>query len=457
MGSLTYLEVFLVKVTLIQPTIGRVGDKKLERPWTLEPLSIAILAGVTPKNIELKFYDDRIENVDYNDSTDLVGISVETSTALRAYEIAKHYRDRGVPVVIGGVHPTLLPDEVSGYADVVVSGHAEKLWPQILNDFKFGKLQKHYKETDLIPQGTSADKDIFAGKKYFPASLVEFGRGCPFRCDFCDIPVYFNGKYAARPLDRLVSEIKSSERKLFVVVDDNLGSYPKTLYEFCKAIKPLKIKWVAQTSVNLAKNEELLDLVAKSGCLGVLLGLESIESENLRIMNKRFNESIPMVEAIRRFHNVGIRIHGSFIVGYDHDTAESVGRLVDFAIKQKFFIANFNPLTPIPRTPLYLRLQKEGRMINEKWWLDYNYRYGDFVFRPATMSPEEMSRLCEDAKRAFYSLGSICRRSMARHNISSLFSALGYFGINALTRKEVTVKSKANLGYEKNLTNLLND
>ncbi len=434
-----------MKVTLIQPTIGRVGDRKLEKPWTLEPLSIAILAGITPKDIELRFYDDRVESIDYNDSTDLVGISVETSTALRSYEIAKHYQSKGIPVVMGGVHPTLLADEVGDYADVVVSGHAEKLWPQILDDFRSGRLQEHYKETELIPRATSPDKRIFVGKKYFPASLVEFGRGCPFRCDFCDIPVYFDGKYAARPLDRLVAEIKSSDRKLFVVVDDNLGSYPKTLYEFCKAVTPLKIKWVAQTSVTLAKNEELLGLVAKSGCLGVLLGLESIESENLRLMNKRFNESIPMVEAIRRFHNAGIRIHGSFIVGYDHDTAESVERLVEFAVRQKFFIANFNPLTPVPRTPLYTRLQKEGRMLNEKWWLDYNYRYGDFVFQPATMSPDEMSKLCTEAKRTFYGLQSICARSMARHNISSFASALGYFGINSMTRKEVRIKENVYL------------
>ncbi len=446
-----------MKVTLIQPTIGRVGDRKLVRPWTLEPLAMAVLAGVTPRDVELKFYDDRIENIDYEDPTDIVGISVETSTALRAYEVAKHYRDQGITVVMGGVHPTLLPDEVSQYSDVVVSGHAEKLWPQILNDFKNGNLQKHYKEEGSISFETLADKSIFIGKKYFPASLIEFGRGCPFHCDYCDIPIYFDGKYSSRPLDSLVTEIRSSGKKLFVVVDDNLGSSPKALLEFCKAITPLKIKWVAQTSVTLAKNEELLRLVAKSGCLGVLLGLESIESENLRIMNKRFNESIPMVEAIRRFHNVGIRIHGSFIVGYDYDTTESVKRLVEFAIKQKLFIANFNPLTPIPRTPLYVRLQKENRMLNGRWWLDYSYRYGDFVFRPANMSPEEMSKVCEEAKRHFYGARSILTRAVSLTNIHGIYSAFGYFGINMMTRKEVAVKTGAYLGYEKNMLDLLGD
>lgn len=444
-----------MKITLIQPTIGRVGNKKLERPWTLEPLAMAVLAGVTPPDIEVKLYDDRVENVDYNDPTDLVGIGVETSTALRAYEIALHYREKGIPVVMGGVHPTLLPEEVSDYADVIVSGHAEKTWPRLITDFRAGKMQKVYKEGESTLEAIAVNRSIFKGKKYFPASLVEFGRGCPFRCDFCDIPVYFNGKYNARAVDRLVEDIEASNHELFVIVDDNLGSNPRALYEFCKAVKALKIKWVAQTSVTLAKNEELLGLVAESGCLGVLLGLESIESENLKRMNKKFNEYMPMDEAIRRFHSKGIRIHGSFIVGYDHDTKDSVYRLVEFALKQKLFIANFNPLTPIPCTPLYLRLQKEGRMLNERWWLDYNYRYGDFVFQPATMSPEEMARVCEDAKTAFYSVPNILKRACSSVNVNSVSSFLGYFGINSLTRKEIRVKARSNLGYEKNLKHLL--
>ncbi len=240
-----------------------------------------------------------------------------------------------------------------------------------------------------------------------------------------------------------------------MIVDDNLGSNPKALYEFCKVVRALKIQWVAQTSVTLAKNEELLGLVAESGCLGVLLGLESIDADNLKRMNKKFNEYMPMDEAIRRFHSKGIRIHGSFIVGYDHDTKDSVARLVEFALKQKLFIANFNPLTPIPCTPLYLRLQKEGRMLNDRWWLDYEYRYGDFVFQPATMGPEEMAKICEDAKAVFYSIPNILKRACSITNVHGVSSFLGYFGINSLTRKEIRVKARSNLGFEKNLTHLL--
>ena len=446
-----------MKVTLIQPTIGRVGDKKLRRPWTLEPLSLAVIAGVTPKDIEVVFYDDRIEDIDYNDQTDLVGISVETSTALRAYEIALHYKKLGIPVIMGGIHPTLLPEEVSMYADVVVSGCAEKLWPQILNDFKIGKLKKFYKEESLNLNNIVIDKSIFRNKKYFPVSLIEFGRGCPFQCDFCDIPIYFNGKYGSRPIENLITDIKKSGRDLFMIVDDNIGSYPKDLYDFCIAIKPLKIKWVTQTSITLANNEELLNLMALSGCLGVLIGFESIEATNLKSMNKGFNQQIPFEVAINRFNKRGMRIYGSFIVGYDHDTVESMNRLVEFAIKQKLFVANFYPLTPIPRTPLYLRLQKEGRLIKEKWWLDYGHRYGDIVFHPAKMTNIEIARACEDIKKVFYSAKNILKRGLGSESSLGNFKAtLGYFGMNILTRRELLIKGQTFLGYEKTLLNIIN-
>lgn len=328
-----------------------------------------------------------------------------------------------------------MPEEAAHYADAVVCGSAEAIWPQVVSDFETGKLKKFYKETTSTIDRVSVSKSVFAGKKYFPVDLIEFGRGCPFRCDFCDIPVYFNGRYDARDTGQLVSEMRASRHRTFVVVDDNLGSQPKTLYNFCKAVTPLKIRWVSQTSITLAMNEELLDAVARSGCMGVLIGFESLDSKNLLGMNKRFNTKIPFDVAIKRFHERGIKIYGSFIVGCDHDTRESVLRMVEFAVKQKIFIANFNPLIPIPKTPLHNRLQKEGRLLSEKWWLDYNYRYGDFVFRPATMSSEDMAVLCEEAKSIFYSAGSIMRRgSGASWNVNGFVSAFRYLAANLMTR-----------------------
>ncbi|MDP2668473.1 MAG: radical SAM protein [bacterium] len=444
-----------MKITLIQPTIGRIGSKKLKRPWTLEPLAMAVLAGVTPEDIELKFYDDRIEDINYDDPTDLVGIGIETITALRGYEIARHYSDRGIPVVMGGVHATLLPEEVAGYADTVVCGHAEKLWPKIIEDFRSGKMNKFYSENQTTLDYIAVNRKIFSEKKYFSVGLAEFGRGCPFRCDFCDIPVYFKGKYASRKIDCFIDEIQKSKNKFFLVVDDNLGANQKKFREFCKAITPLGIKWASQTSITIAKNEDLLDDIARSGCIGFLVGFESTNAANLKQMNKSINESIPFDTAIRRFHERGIKIYGSFIVGYDGDTAESVSEMVQFAVEQKLFIANFQPLIPIPQTPLYNRLQSEGRLTNERWWLDYDYCYGDFVYRPARMTPEEMRKICEDAKRAFYGVGSIFARAFSSANSGNFSSASAYLSANIMTRKEVVLKNKTKLGFDKNLPHLL--
>lgn len=347
-----------------------------------------------------------------------------------------------------------MPDEVSQYTEVVVSGHAEKLWPQILRDYQDGCMGSFYKESAPTLADTRVDRTIFEGKKYLPMNLIECGRGCPFHCDFCDIPIYFNGRYYVRPMNALIAEIEKSEKKVFVVVDDNLGSNPAALRAFCEAVKPLHIKWVSQTSITIAKNESLLDLMADSGCMGMLIGFESIDPVNLGQMNKQFNQRVSFETAIQQFHQRGIRIHGSFIVGYDHDTAGSVDQLVKFAVEQKLYIANFNPLTPIPRTPLYKRLQEQGRLTNERWWLDYNFRYGDFVFRPAMMSAIEMSEVCEEAKKKFYSLSSILKRSWSSANINSFTSALTYLGINLLTKKEVVTKGKAFLGIDGNLDSL---
>lgn len=446
-----------MNVTLIQPTTGRRNGKKFRRPWTLEPLNITALAGLTPNEVSLTFYDDRIEEIDYEADTDLVGISVETSTALRSYEIARQFKARDRTVVMGGVHPTLMPEEVANYADSIVVGQAEESWPRLISDFKSKNLKKFYSQEKPNLSKVVNDRSILKGKKYLPARLIEYGRGCPFNCEFCDIPVYFNGRYDVRPLDRLVTEIEESSKKFFVIIDDNLGSDPKILKKFCEKITPLGVKWVSQTSITLARDEKLLDAVAESGCKGFLIGFESINPDNIKQMNKGFNNSISYQEAISRFNQREIKIHGSFIIGYDHDTLESIDRLVDFAIESKLFIANFNPLTPIPKTRLYERLKKEGRLNNERWWLDYNFRYGDFVFTPANMSAETLAEKCEEAKDRFYGLSSIFSRGVkSRTNCGSLSDFASYVIFNFLTRREVNIKREAYLGLEGTFNNQLN-
>src|SRR6187402_488013 len=215
-----------MRLTIIHPCIGRrLGDRGYVRTWQMEPLPAATLAGLTPKDVEVRFYDDRMETIPYDEATDLVAMSVETYTAKRAYQIATEYRRRGVPVVMGGFHPSLCPDEVSRYAEAVVVGEAEVLWPRVLDDARHGKLEKFYRATGRTSlDGLRPDRSIFAGKRYLPVGLVEAWRGCHFSCEFCAVQSYFANTQTRRPTDEIIDEIKRIKRPLLFFVDDNITS-----------------------------------------------------------------------------------------------------------------------------------------------------------------------------------------------------------------------------------------
>jgi radical SAM superfamily enzyme YgiQ (UPF0313 family) len=245
-----------VKLTIVHPCIGRRIGEPYIRAWQMEPLAPATLAGLTPKDVEIRFYDDRMEITPFDESTDLVAMSVETYTAKRAYQIASEYRKRGVPVVMGGFHPTLVPEEVSDYAESIVIGEAEGLWPQVIEDFRNGRLRRVYKQSQRPPlNGLRLDRSIFAGKRYLPVGLIEAGRGCHFKCEFCAIQSYFNSTQTRRPTEEIIEEIKQVDKPLIFFVDDNITSNMDQAKEFFRALTRLKIRWVSQASVNAAHDK----------------------------------------------------------------------------------------------------------------------------------------------------------------------------------------------------------
>lgn len=437
-----------MKVTLIQPTWGRRKGKKFSREWSLEPITIAGLKGVTPNDIKVRFFDDRIEEIDYNEPTDLVGITVETFNALRSYEISEEYRKRGIPVVLGGVHPTLIPEEALEYCDCVVIGQAEELWPKMLQDFKNGKLQRIYsQEVDPPIEKRVIDRSIFKGKKYLPINLIELGRGCSCFCEFCSIPPLFKGKYSSRSVDDVIKEIKQEKMKNVFVIDDNIYNYPELLKEFCVKAKDLNIKWVGQIGVNVAEDNEILDIMAQSGCIGLLIGFESLRVGDLDRMRKRINQREKYKEYIKKINKRGIRIYASFVMGYDDETLETIDETYNFCMENKFFLANFYPLTPFPGTSLYKRLEREQRLTNPKWWLDPSFRYGNFSFEPKNISIRAITKKVDDVKSKFYSLKSILIRGFDMDTTGVNFSKpLLYFSFNYRTRKEVIGRSQSYLG-----------
>ncbi|MBF0430871.1 MAG: B12-binding domain-containing radical SAM protein [Fibrobacteria bacterium] len=438
-----------MKVTFIMPAIGKKSDEPYVRSWQMEPLAIAVLCAYTPSKVERCFYDDRLEPINYDDDTDLVAINVETYTAYRAYQIAKQYQQKNVPVVMGGFHPTMVPDEVENYADAIVVGEAEGVWEQLLKDAAAGTLKKRYQApcrpslTNIAP-----DRSIFQNKKYIPLTLMETGRGCCYSCNFCSISAFYGKTHNCRPVESIIQEIKTASKKNIFFIDDNIAmnaSYSKQLF---KALIPLKKRWVSQISINLACDQELVSLMQKSGCAGVLIGFESLEEDNLAAMHKGINTKEDVYEkGLQRLRQAGLAVYGTFVFGYDADTEKTFEKTLAFAKRHRFFLTAFNHLVPFPGTPLYKELKQEGRLIYDKWWLNPEYRFGQLVFNPRHMKAETLANRCEAYRHKFYSFSSIMYRAMdLKANLRSFPLALIYFTQNFMARREVALRQNLPLG-----------
>lgn len=439
-----------MRLTLIHPAIGRRVGQRYIRSWQMEPLPAALIAGLTPDDVDIRFHDDRMESIPYDEPTDMVAISVETYTARRAYQIASEYRRRRVPVVMGGFHATLCPDEVARYAEAVVVGEAEEIWPQVIDDFRHGRLQPRYEGTPRAGlKGLHYDRSIFRGKRYLPLGLVEAGRGCRYRCEFCAIQSFFDARHQLRPVDEIVAEIETlrDSANLIFFVDDNFAADRAAARELLEALIPLRLRWVTQLSIDAAHDEEFLALLARAGCKGVLIGFESLDVATLKQMGKGFNTMRGGYDgALANLRRHRIRVYATFVFGYDRDTPESFTQALDFALEQRFYIAAFNHLTPFPGTPLYRRLEQEGRLLYDPWWLDERYSYNGLPFRPLGMSPSEVQRLCVQTRRRFYSLGSILRRGFTPVNRADAFMFRNFFPINLMHRAEVGRRDHYPLG-----------
>jgi radical SAM superfamily enzyme YgiQ (UPF0313 family) len=439
-----------MRLTLVHPAVGRRPGVNYMRTWQMEPLPIAVLTALTPKDVPIAFYDDRMEEIDFDRPTDLVAIPVETYTAKRAYQIASEFRRRGVPVVMGGFHATLMTDEVKDYAEAVVVGEAEELWPHVIEDARMGRLKPLYQANSQPDLGTVRyDRSLFAGRRYLRIGLVETGRGCRFPCDFCAVQTFFQRTARHRPIDAIVAEIASlkDEKKLFFFVDDNFAADLPFARDLAGALAPLGIRWVTQMSINAAHDEAFLAALARAGCSGVLIGFESLDEGVLRAMKKRFNTMRGGFSvALANLRRHGIRVYGTFVFGYDGERAEAFDEAAEFAIEHRFYLAAFNHLTPFPGTPLFARLQREGRLLYERWWLDERYGYNGIPFQPAAMAPDDIRQGCLRARRRFYTWNSIVRRALDPVNRADAFMFRNFFMINGMHRVEVEKRDHFPLG-----------
>jgi len=404
-----------MKLDLIVPTTQE--NLRKRRKAICPPLGLAMVAALTPPEVEVSLTDENVTAIDFQKETDLVGITALTITAQRAYEIADSFRARGVKVILGGSHPSALPEEASQHADAVVIGEAEGIWPNVIHDFKASKLQRIYsqRERPSLVSLPIPRRDLFAKGAYYCTNTISTTRGCPYACSFCTVTSFFGHTYRCRPVEEILNEIETfNDKKLVVFVDDNIVGNPKFTKELFQALIPYKIKWVGHTSVTIARDDELLKLTAASGCMVLLIGFETLSPANLAAVGKRINVVDEYETVIRKIHSHGIAIHGFFILGLDEDDEDVFVRTVRFARKMRLESASFAWPVPYPGTALCESLDKAGRIVTKDW----SQYESNPVFEPNLMSREMLKRAYDWAWREFYSLPSIWRRiGVARRNL----------------------------------------
>ena len=442
-----------MKITLIKPNIGRREHSLYVDDASMEPLQLGILAALTPADVEVVMYDDRLEAIPYSEPTDLVAITVETFTARRSYEIADEYRQRGVKVIMGGIHVKLIPDEVRPHADSIMIGDAEDKWKEMIEDARIGQLKPEYICNPVcVPQkGVLTRRDIFEGKKYMPITLLQFSRGCRFNCKYCASSVYFEQRHFTRDVDEVVMEIKAQKRKLLFFVDDNIVADKEKAKELFRALIPLKVHWVSQGSIDMLDDDELMRLMIKSGCLGHVIGFESIKPESIDNMHKGVNKKFVAdnySEAIEKLRHYGLQTWAAFTIGHDTDTLDSIEATYRFARKNKFTFSAYNILMPYPGTPLYDKLEKEGRLLYDgKWWLHEQYKFNYTAFVPKNMTPDELTEAGFMCRKKFNSVGSVIQRMFEpRTNMRNPLRFFTYIIYNPVFRKEVFEKQGMTFG-----------
>jgi radical SAM superfamily enzyme YgiQ (UPF0313 family) len=436
-----------MKIQLIAPTKN--GESYLFDRGLLAPLGLMYLAAHTPAGVDVRIIDESVEPIDFSDVPDVVGITSMTATAPRAYDIADRYRALGVKVVMGGIHPSMVPDEALEHADTVVVGEAEQLWEQVVEDARDGRMASLYKQeefedfkTPLLPR-----RDLINRKRYWSANSVQTSRGCPHHCNFCSVTEFNGRKIRMRETDSVLAEVETLSRgnimrkKVVPFIDDNIAASPKRAKELFKALIPMKVLWGSQASITFANDEELVALAAESGCRFLFIGLETLSPGSLQEMGKNQNKVEEYAGALRLLKKYKIPVMGAFVFGFDGDDDATFKTTLDFAIRNKIQVGQFANLTPYPGTRLYKQLLEENRLIDPTFWKDPEWD-SHALFQPMKMMPQQLFDNTHQLHLDFYSYRSILKRMTFQKHWSY------WLAFNLLYRQTVVSARSQSLGVQ---------
>ncbi len=402
-----------MKIALVSPKgpLYRNRGGIFKKSLRYQPLTLTTLAALVPAelNPEFALYDEGTADVPLDLDADMIGMTVITGSSVRAYELAREFRKRGKTVVLGGPHVTLMPNEAQEHADAICVGYAEESWPQLLRDFAAGQMKPRYEQgldfaLDNLP---FARRDLLDGRDYLTQAVFEATRACAHNCEFCVSPTAWGRKQFQKPIAHVIEDIRRVGAKKILFIDLNLVSDMAYARELFAALIPLKVRWFGLSTSLIGRDPALMDLMAQSGCTGLLIGFESISREGLGTIDKRFIDPQLYAELIRDLHKRGISIQGCFVFGNDADTLETFDATAEFVINTRIDLPRFAILTPFPGTPLHNRLDREGRILSRDW---EKYDGQHVVFQPRNMTVAQLQAGHERAWKQVYRWGPILSR-----------------------------------------------
>ncbi|TLU81576.1 MAG: radical SAM protein [Chlorobium sp.] len=423
--------------------------------FAIPPLSLMILSSIEVPGVEQSICDMRFEEFPMNAQWDLVGISVQTGMAKNAFDLADHLRSAGIPIALGGAHVTLFPDSCRPHADVLVSGEADDLWKNVLNDLSTGSLKPLYRSESFpdLQHSRPVSKHALIKNRYFTTNLIQTGRGCQYNCDFCNVHLLNGHTLRRRAIEDVVSEValfQQDDRRIFFFVDDSINADPAYALELFRKLVPLNIRWFGQATTTLGQQHELLETFAASGCQALLVGIESVEAKSRNAHKKNQNRASELVRAITTIRKAGISLYGSFIYGLDGDTLETPAAILDFINETQLDVPGINILRPTPGTQVFERLRQEGRLLFDPLDLTaYRYSFGqEMLYTPKNIPLDAFVESYSALTRKVFSVKNSLARGMAAPRAKSavmLFN-LFYTHLYGLSRHDLQHQQEKSRG-----------